>query len=125
VFNKLWVNIDVQGKQLYRELIEKQLQSLKTQLEDTTGGAATVELDQSRVGRLSRMDALQSQAMHTESLNRAQRQVAALQHALARLETDEFGLCGQCDEEIAEARLRHNPAAVLCIACAEKKEQSS
>jgi len=113
----------VQGKDFYRSLIEEQLQALNTQLEDITGGAATVELDQSRVGRLSRMDALQSQAMHTESLNRAQHQVAALQHALARLETDDFGLCGHCDEEIAEARLRHNPAAVLCIACAEKKEQ--
>jgi len=114
----------VQSKEHYRKLIEKQLRSLNAQLEDTTGGADTDELDQSRVGRLSRMDALQSQAMHAETLNRAQRQVAALGHALARLETDEFGLCGQCDEEIAEARLQHNPAAVLCIACAEKKEQA-
>ena len=112
----------MQRKDHYRELIEKQLQALNTQLEDTTGGAATVELDQGRVGRLSRMDALQSQAMHTESLNRAQRQVVALQHALLRLESDDFGFCGRCDEEIAEARLQHNPAAVLCISCAEKKE---
>jgi len=114
----------MQSKEYYRDLIGRQLQSLKLQLEDTTGGAATVELDQSRVGRLSRMDALQSQAMHTESLNRAQRQVTALQHALTRLESDEFGICAQCDEDIAEARLQHNPAAVLCIGCAEKREQA-
>ena len=113
---------NVQSKEHYRRLIEKQLQALNAQLEDTTGGADTVELDQSRVGRLSRMDALQSQAMHAESLNRARRQVMALEHALSRLESGDFGLCVRCDEEIAEARLQHNPAAVLCISCAEKKE---
>jgi len=110
-------------KEHYRDTICRQLQSLKLQLEDSTGGAATVELDQSRVGRLSRMDALQSQAMHAESLNRAQRQVTALQHALNRLDSDDFGKCAQCDEDIAEARLQHNPAVVLCIGCAEKREQ--
>ena len=115
----------MKSKDYYRALIGKQLDSLSTQLEDTTGGADTVELDQSRVGRLSRMDALQSQAMHTESLNRARREVIALQHALVRIEEDEYGLCGSCDGEIAEARLQHNPAAVLCIRCAEKKERES
>lgn len=98
---------------------------LEVQLEDSTGGAATVELDQSRVGRLSRMDALQSQAMHTETLNRAQRQVSALKYALTRLDNDDFGLCASCDDMIADARLQHNPAAVLCINCAEKKESST
>lgn len=106
------------------ELINHQLEELKAQLADVTGGAATVELDQSRVGRLSRMEALQAQAMHTESLARAKRQVIALQHAKRRIQNDEFGLCLRCDEDIAPARLRLDPSVTLCIGCAEKKEQS-
>ena len=47
----------------YEELIEQQLEELTA--EDVRGQSAqkTVELDQQSVGRLSRMDALQSQAM--------------------------------------------------------------
>ena len=106
----------------YRELINEQIRSLESQLKDSTGGAATVELDQSRVGRLSRMDAMQSQAMYTETLNRARQQLSALEQALIRLDTEDFGFCSCCDDEIAEARLQHNPSVVLCISCAEKKE---
>ncbi|MEE4350990.1 MAG: TraR/DksA C4-type zinc finger protein [Pacificimonas sp.] len=40
--------------------------------------------------------------------------------ALARLETDpdEFGTCSSCGEDIAEKRLRFDPAATRCITCA-------
>ena len=110
-------------KESFRSLIHDQLASLREQESDSTGSAATVELDQSRVGRLSRMDAMQSQAMHAESLRRVRIQIQALQSALSRVDTDEFGLCDACDEEIAADRLRLNPAAVLCIQCAEKRER--
>ena len=45
-------------KESFRSLIHDQLASLREQESDSTGSAATVELDQSRVGRLSRMDCL-------------------------------------------------------------------
>lgn len=106
-------------------IINAQLISLRSQLADSTDGAATVELDQSRVGRLSRMDALQAQAMQKESLNRARRQVLLLEQALVRLDNDDFGWCTACGEKIADERLKHNPAATLCITCAERKEKSA
>jgi len=108
----------------YRDLINRKLRTLAAQLANVTDSAAIVELDQSRVGRLSRMDALQAQAMHTESLARAKSQMIALQHALKRLDTDEYGECVQCFEPLAPARLQLKPAVTLCITCAEKKEQS-
>lgn len=85
----------------------------------TSEAAATVELDQARIGRLSRMDALQSQAMAQEIGRRNQRELAALDEALRRIDDGDFGLCRRCDDAIAEARLRANPAAPLCIDCAE------
>ena len=109
-------------KESFRTLIRDQLASLQEQESDSTDSAATVELDQSRVGRLSRMDAMQSQAMHAESLRRVRLQIQALKRALSRIDSDDFGLCEACDEEIAADRLRLNPAAVLCIRCAEKME---
>ena len=82
--------------------------------------AEAVELDQSRVGRLSRMDALQGQAMSQEAQRRRERELANIKQALARIETGDYGYCQQCDEQIAAGRLEIDPSATLCIACAEK-----
>jgi len=45
--------------------------------------------------------------------------------ALARLDAGEYGLCSECEEPIAEARLKALPYATLCIQCAEEAEKSS
>ena len=94
-------------------------------LEKTTNDAAkTVELDQSRVGRLSRMDALQGQAMSLELKRRRQIEIQKINAALKRIEEDEFGFCLNCDEDISIKRLQLDPASPLCITCAEISERS-
>ena len=85
--------------------------------------AATVELDQSRVGRLSRMDALQAQAMAQASGRRRDQALRDITAALARIDSGDYGLCESCEEPIAEKRLQFDPAARLCIACASSAEQ--
>ena len=89
-----------------------------------TGKAAakTVELDQSRVGRLSRMDAMQGQAMAIEADRRRQIELQRIAVALERLENDEYGYCLSCDELISEKRLNVDPTATLCITCANSAE---
>lgn len=77
-----------------------------------------VELDQSRVGRLSRTDALQQQAMALASAQRRQTGIVRIDAALARLARGGYGFCTSCDEAIAPARLAHDPATPVCIDCA-------
>ena len=81
--------------------------------------AEVVELDQTRQGRLSRMDALQAQAMSKAMQERRQLQIKQIDDALRRIEQDEYGYCLRCEEEIASQRLEYNPAVTLCIKCAE------
>ena len=78
-----------------------------------------VELDQSRVGRLSRMDALQGQAMALETDRRRQVELRLIEAALGRVESGDYGFCLSCGEEIAAKRLELNPTASLCIDCAQ------
>lgn len=80
--------------------------------------AATVQLDQSSVGRLSRMDALQGQAMAQERERRRALELQRIGAALRRIEAGEFGDCVRCGEEIAGKRLDLDPATPLCIYCA-------
>lgn len=83
---------------------------------------APVTLQQDSVGRLSRMDAMQQQAMAQATERRRQSERARIMAALARLEEGEWGYCLACGEKIAEARLRHDPSVATCVKCAGGKE---
>ncbi len=77
-----------------------------------------VELDQQSVGRLSRMDAIQQQAMALASQQRRLIEARRIGAALKRIDEGEFGWCATCGETIPRKRLVVDPAATLCVACA-------
>ena len=79
---------------------------------------SAVALDQQSVGRLSRMDAMQTQAMAKANERQRRVELSRIEAALRRIDEDEYGYCQKCGEEIAPARLRVDPAAAFCVACA-------
>ncbi len=85
--------------------------------------AKPVELDQSRVGRISRMDAIQAQSMAIEAKRRRENKIKAVGAAFERIKAGEFGFCLDCGEEIAEKRLEFDPTVLLCIECAKRREK--
>jgi DnaK suppressor protein len=98
----------------------------RAQLEQTLAegraAAATVQLDQSSVGRLSRMDAMQQQAMAQNMLARTERRMRMLDAALARIDAGTFGRCCACDVGVEPERLAADPAAVFCTECARQRQ---
>lgn len=109
------------------ELTDAEIAHFKAQLEalvadldaqDAAGkdGEKTVELDQTSVGRLSRMDAMQAQAMAQATAQRRREMRMRIQAALARIEEGEFGYCLTCGDPIAKARLDIDPATPTCVA---------
>lgn len=103
------------------------LLELRAELESiaATGddSAAVVELDQSKVGRLSRMDAMQAQAMAKASAQRREQTLRQIEAALQRIDDEEYGLCTDCGETINPRRLQFDPTALRCIDCASKAER--
>lgn len=81
---------------------------------------APVTLDQDSVGRLSRIDAMQVQAMALAQARRRQAERGAINAALRRIDEGEFGYCLKCGEDIAPARIEHNPSVTTCIDCAKE-----
>ncbi|MEB8388619.1 TraR/DksA family transcriptional regulator [Rhodobacteraceae bacterium KMM 6894] len=104
----------------FRTRIARDLAALDAGDDLGADGQAIVTLDQQAVGRLSRMDALQDQAMAKAQANRRAVQRKRLEAALARIEDGEFGYCEDCGDDIAPARLELDPAAQLCISCARR-----
>lgn len=103
----------------FKTLLLDRRKELKELLVMAQESGATVSLDQTRVGRLSRMDALQSQAMSQEVTRRRQMELRRIHTALERIEEDEYGYCINCGEEIEKARLELNPATPQCLTCAK------
>ncbi|MEO6202208.1 MAG: TraR/DksA family transcriptional regulator [Nitrospirales bacterium] len=85
--------------------------------------AQPVELDQTTIGRVSRMDALQQQAMAQAAQQRRHIQLQRIESVLQRLETGKFGWCMRCGKEISRKRLEVDPTAPLCIACADGRNR--
>ncbi|MGI9394420.1 MAG: TraR/DksA family transcriptional regulator [Boseongicola sp.] len=89
-------------------------------LEDSAGAGdrQTVELDQQSVGRLSRMDALQRQALAQATQRRRSARRVRIRAALSRIDHGEFGYCQNCGELIHADRLKLDPTLQICIECA-------
>jgi DnaK suppressor protein len=104
----------------FRDLLLQRREALLDVAGTGREAADTVELDPSRVGRLSRMDALQSQAMSRETNRRRELELSRIEAALQRIEDGDYGLCVRCGEEIAEGRLLSDPSVPLCIDCASR-----
>lgn len=105
-----------------RDLLRAKLLEMKAQLEHqeeiSEADRSTVELDQTSVGRLSRINAIQVQAMAMANQQRRRLELDRIIAALKRIDDEDFGYCAKCGDEIAEGRLTHNPAATTCIGCA-------
>jgi len=106
-------------REMFRPRLEKDLQDAIAALATPTDSVATVELDQQSVGRLSRIDAMQNQAMAQAIQRRLHVQKLRLERALHRLHEGEFGYCTECGEPIGLRRLEVDPAAHRCLDCAE------
>lgn len=88
-------------------------------IEKSKDTSKPVELDQTSVGRLSRMDAIQQQNLALAAKRRRHEYLKQIDRALKRIEDGDFGYCTACDEEIAFKRLDLNPVIQSCIQCAD------
>lgn len=102
----------------FREILTQRLNELRDQAAHSADSRKPVELDQASVGRLSRMDAMQMQAMAQASDRLRGQEAERIKAALARLDEGEFGYCVACGDPIAAKRLEIDPTVPTCIRCA-------
>ena len=102
----------------YKSMLLVRQEELTELVEETKENSAPVELDQTMVGRLSRMDAMQGQAMAEEVKRRRDNELSRIKAALQRITEDEYGYCLTCGDDIDEKRLELDPSISLCSKCA-------
>lgn len=112
----------VKRKRLDLDAMKARLEQERASLLEVSNCTAAerrpVELDQQSVGRLSRMDALQVQAMAQAVEARRRGRLHRIEAALKRLESGDYGSCTSCEEDIPAKRLEFDPAIDRCVDCA-------
>ncbi len=109
----------------FEKRLKERLEAIIAAQESRKEEEEPVELDQARVGRLSRMDAMQQQAISQAAARLVDLERQRIQSALGRLQSGDYGYCALCDEEIAEGRLRFDPSILTCIACAKETDRKN
>ncbi|GJL94540.1 MAG: molecular chaperone DnaK [Hyphococcus sp.] len=107
----------------FKKLLEMRREELSALSSGSADARKPVELDQQSVGRLSRQDALQQQAMAKAQETRRIAEAHKIEAALTRIKEGEFGYCADCGEAIAAKRLEINLTTELCIQCAGGAQQ--
>ncbi|MGF1630959.1 MAG: TraR/DksA family transcriptional regulator [Kiloniellaceae bacterium] len=102
----------------FRDRLIARRRELLELLESSAESRKPVELDQTRVGRLSRMDALQNQAMSLEAERRRKLELQRIEASLKRIDEGDYGYCVACGEQIALRRLELDPTLPTCVNCA-------
>ena len=102
---------------IIKKIINDRLKILTFEGEVNKDASNTVELDQQSIGRLSRMDALQQQAMATAMSVRKQNEKRSLEEALYRMNQGDYGDCIDCGEAIELRRLKLKPSVLKCLDC--------
>ena len=104
------------------KIARTRLDARRTELEEISKlseeARSTVMLDQQAVGRLSRMDSMQQQAMAEAQERQRQKDLLRIEMAERRIKDGDYGYCLECDNEIPDGRLAIDPMAERCVHCA-------
>jgi DnaK suppressor protein len=101
----------------FRAVLNSRIEEIEALAQSSKESRAPVTLDQQSVGRLSRMDAMQGQAMALATEERRETERLRIRAALARIDSGDYGYCLKCDDTIPLKRLKLDPATPVCVDC--------
>lgn len=107
-----------------QDQVKKSLLAKRTELAQRLGATQATERQEVAQGQNDNAQLWEVSDIRDDLDTQAATELDQVNRALARLDAGEYGLCSECEEPIAEARLKALPYATLCIQCAEEAEHS-
>lgn len=101
-----------------KDNIQGKIEEIKENIDSYKALTKPVSPDNA-IGRLTRMEALNSKNVNEAALSKAKTTLKKLERALSKIDDPDFGLCIECEEPIPYARLAILPETNLCVHCAE------
>lgn len=108
-----------QDKKTIIEIIYDKIIEIEEELKLLEQAAQPIAPD-SAYGRISRVDAINNKAIVDATLKDKRTAMHRLKYTLSRVNTEEFGRCKKCGQDIVVKRLMSIPYTDLCMTCAVK-----
>ena len=115
--------LDTKTLSTLRNLLLKMVKDLDEQLSISKSAAGIVTLDQTSVGRVSRIDAMQQQSMAVSTREKSRRRLKNVKQAINSMNSGDYGYCKKCDELISTPRLMAQPEAKFCLSCQDQSDR--
>ena len=100
-----------------KEIILKTKEEILHEIKELEVKTAPIEPDIS-LGRLTRLEAIQEKSINEAILEKARIRLKKIVFVLTKIDTEDYGLCSICEEEIPYGRLCIVPESTICISCA-------
>jgi DnaK suppressor protein len=99
------------------------LEARATELERGIHQREAIAIEQSP-DQLDEIQTASDRDLAVSKIDRQSKELRNVRAALRRIRDGRFGVCEQCDEDIAPKRLAAIPWASLCIVCQEAEDRS-
>lgn len=104
-------------RKLVEEKIDKKIEKTLRDIEEYKELTKPIA-PENAIGRLSRMEAINSKSVVEAAYREAQAKLKNLEHMKNRLGDKDFGQCAKCKQEIPIQRLLFRPSSRFCVNCA-------
>lgn len=112
--------MDADARSELKQKIIDEIELQKSLIDSLTATSKPVSPDNA-IGRLTRMEAINSQNISEASLKSARAKIFNLEKALSKLDMPHFGICARCEKPIPQGRIMLLPESILCVSCLEKE----
>ena len=110
--------METEKREILKDHIKKKIEGLKEDIKSYQVLTQPISPDNA-IGRLTRMDAINSKSINEVALTKAKQTLSKMEHTLMMINDPDFGSCRECEEPIPFARLMIVPESDLCVQCAE------
>jgi len=109
--------MDKKEKENLKKIILRTEGEILHEIEELEIKTAPIEPDCS-LGRLTRLEAMQEKSINESVLANARIRLKKIVYVLTKLDSESYGLCSICEEEIPYGRLCIVPESTICVNCA-------
>ncbi len=106
-------------KENFKKSIEKQIQELSAEI-DSIKKALYPERGKGPSDKVAHLNFKLDQSIHIQRYEEGTKRLNRLKQAYLKIDTPEYGICKECEEEISIERLKLMPESIYCVACMEE-----
>ena len=105
-----------QEKKILKNIMTQEIDALTLELQNIEKSLNPIKKDCS-LDSIDHKMLKQDQNVNIQRFEEAKKRLNRLKYALLRVDTEEYGVCKECEEDIAIERLKLIPESQYCVSC--------